>query len=156
MLPQNTVKVFHAGSLVSGIGAILTDLTFFGGSGTLFATALAGNEVFKKADPSVQAATVRFGEALDREFQASGLTPGRQGIVLKMLKHYWPTALEIAEGKQAASEVLRSMRRRIEDSPYDDEVNGRAVSDFERIVAPALEAALEPQTDDEAFQHLSL
>ncbi len=158
MIPKNAVKGLHAGSAVAGIGGILTatDLTVCGGAGTLIATALAGNEVFKKAPPEVQEATRRLGEALDAEFAKSDLAPGRQGIVLKMLKHYWPTALEIAEGNRAAGKVLEKMVTRIEADPYDDEVNDRAIADFTLIVEPALEAALPPQTEREAFEQVLL
>ena len=151
-------RILHAGSAVAGIGSILTaaDLTVCGGAGTLISTALATSEVFKNADTHVQVAALRLGDALDAEMAKSDLTPGRKGIVLKMLSYYWPTALEIAEGDRVATKVLAQMVNRIHDKPLDDEVNDRAVGDFEAIVGPALETALEPQTESEAFEQVAL
>ncbi len=151
-------RILHAGSAVAGIGSILTaaDLTVCGSAGTLISAALATSEVFKNADNDVQVAALRLGDALDAEMAKCDLTPGRKGIVLKMLSHYWPTALEIAEGDRVATKVLAQMVDRIKDKPLDDDVNDRAVGDFQAIVGPALETALEPQNESEAFEQVAL
>ena len=112
--------------------------------------ALAGTEVFENADAETQTAARRLGDALDVEMAASDLTPGRQKLVLKMLPHYWPDVLEIAEGDRTAKKVLGAMVARIADDKQNTEFKAREIADFEAIMGPALATALKPQTDAEA------
>jgi tetratricopeptide (TPR) repeat protein len=145
-------KVLHAGSIAVAFAAVATaaDVTFTMGAGTAITTALAGLEIFKKADPSQKTIAQKMAQEMQSYLGQSHLTAGRKNTVIQVAIKFPPKEIDIATGNRNAETVATNICTAItalkeSDANIDPALTTpTALSDYAALLIATLTPSLEP------------